>query len=147
MSTNIDDRRVSTEVNRVAVVSGAGSGIGASIALRLAKNGYSLALIGRREARLRATRDCVAGTGQSICTVHVADLTVPDAIDATARDIAKAHGSIDVVVYSAGGSGSGAGKDLAGLADALMADFRTNTLSTIFSHPRMRGRSPRRCFR
>jgi 3-oxoacyl-[acyl-carrier protein] reductase len=131
MSTDTDDLRVPNAAKRVAVVSGAGSGIGASIALRLAKNGYSLALIGRRESRLRATRNGVAGTGRRTCTVHVADLTVPDAIDAAARDIVNAHGSIDVVVHSAGGSGSGAGKDLAGLADALMADFRTNTLSTI----------------
>jgi 3-oxoacyl-[acyl-carrier protein] reductase len=118
-------------MNRVAVVSGAGSGIGASIASRLAMKGYSLALIGRRRANLMATRTAVDMAPETTCSIHAADLTAPDAVNTAAREIVDTHGRVDVVVHSAGGAGSGVGRDLESLADAILADFRSNTLSAI----------------
>jgi 3-oxoacyl-[acyl-carrier protein] reductase len=84
IGTNLADSGAAKESKRVAVVSGAGSGIGASTALRLAMNGYDLALIGRRETKLMATRNCINPGPDTVCSIHVADLTDADAVHAAA---------------------------------------------------------------
>ena len=43
------------EMSRIAVVTGAGSGVGRAVVLELSKRGFDIALIGRREEPLRET--------------------------------------------------------------------------------------------
>jgi 3-oxoacyl-[acyl-carrier protein] reductase len=64
--TKLTDPGVAKEIKRVAVVSGAGSGIGASIALRLAMNGW-LGIYDGRRART------VGDDGQPIAPGYIAD--------------------------------------------------------------------------
>jgi 3-hydroxybutyrate dehydrogenase len=78
-----------------ALVSGAGSGIGAAIARALADAGATLTLLGRREAALEATRATLAGSGHRCL---VADVTDP----ASFADL----GAIDLLVNNAGAAHS-----------------------------------------
>jgi NADP-dependent 3-hydroxy acid dehydrogenase YdfG len=84
---------------RVAVVTGATSGIGAATALRLARDGASVALVGRRGARLSDLADQLAGA----TTVQVAaDVTDPAALERLAETVHAEVGRVDLVVAGAG---------------------------------------------
>lgn len=96
---------LSTE-SKSAVVTGAGSGIGASIAISLAKSAISfIALVGRREYALLKTKSAVeavsASTKVYTYTVDITNLTAVDAaLDAFARECVS--GKIDILVANAG---------------------------------------------
>jgi NADP-dependent 3-hydroxy acid dehydrogenase YdfG len=83
---------------RVAVVTGATSGIGAATARRLAADGASVALIGRREDRLK---ELAAEIGADALPV-AADVGDRDGLYAAAATIRAAFGPVDLVVANAG---------------------------------------------
>jgi short-subunit dehydrogenase len=70
----------------VTVITGASAGIGIALARVFARNGHELALVARREDRLRALADEIAATGAKRPIVIVADLAQPSA----ARQIGEA---------------------------------------------------------
>ena len=88
--------------DQVVVVSGGAGGIGRAIAWLFARLGAHVALVGRNQAKLDvlaadlASRDLKA-------SAHVADIRVPDAVDALFDTVWSAHGRIDSLVNSAGG--------------------------------------------
>ncbi|WP_435590926.1 SDR family NAD(P)-dependent oxidoreductase [Nocardia sp. bgisy118] len=84
--------------DKVTVVTGAASGIGRAIALRMAEAGAVVAAVDRDSARLAATTEATAGRA----TAHRADLSDPQAIRAVRDDIVAAHGAPDVLVNAAG---------------------------------------------
>jgi uncharacterized protein len=63
----------------VTVITGASAGIGAALARVFARHGHELALVARREDRLRALADEIAATGARKPLVIAADLQRPDA--------------------------------------------------------------------
>jgi 3-oxoacyl-[acyl-carrier protein] reductase len=84
----------------VAVVSGAGSGLGREIALELARHGYALALLGRRQAPLEETLDLAgAREGGLILPCDVRDAV---ALERCAEEIRSRWGGADLVVPAAG---------------------------------------------
>lgn len=85
--------------NRIAVVTGAGSGIGHAIAQALAARGAILCLVGRDRAKLDATRDTLPQAPAA--SVHVCDLVEPNDISALASAIARAHARVDILVHCA----------------------------------------------
>lgn len=87
--------------NKVAWITGAGSGIGAGTALAYARAGMRLVLSGRREAELQAVADQVAKLGGS-ARVAVLDVADKDAVLAVAASIQAQEGRVDVLVNSAG---------------------------------------------
>jgi NAD(P)-dependent dehydrogenase (short-subunit alcohol dehydrogenase family) len=87
-------------VGRHALVTGAGSGIGAAIARRLAAEGARVTLAGRRQAPLEAVR---AGLGDARSLVAAAfDVTDEAAVAAGLAAARASFGPIDILVNSAG---------------------------------------------
>ncbi len=86
---------------RVAVVTGAASGIGRAIALSLARRGTGLALADVDEAGLAETAVQAAGTGVRIST-HRLDVTDRDAVKALPQAVMSTHGRVDLLVNNAG---------------------------------------------
>lgn len=83
----------------VAVVTGAGSGIGRATALRLAADGFRVTLAGRRRQALQETADLI-GTPDTLVTV--CDVTDAGAVSAMVSATNRTFGRIDVVVNNAG---------------------------------------------
>jgi 3-oxoacyl-[acyl-carrier protein] reductase len=121
----------SESLGRQVVVSGGGTGIGLATARRLALDGDSVLIVGRRAQVLAAaTRSINDEAGEERVTSVVADLT--DAGQVLRVDEAL-EGSIDVIVNNAGGAAS-RGIDrssLAGVEVAWRADFEANVLSAV----------------
>jgi len=92
-------------MRRVAVVTGAGSGIGRSTALAFLRGGYSVVLAGRRSELLDQTLSN-AGDGASALAVPT-DVADRDAVRALFAKTKEAFGRLDVLFNNAGISGPG----------------------------------------
>lgn len=86
---------------KTAIVTGAGSGIGRSCALAFLKDGFSVALTGRREDALNETAD-LAGDAKSRALVHPTDVTDPESIQRLFAATTEAFGRLDVLFNNAG---------------------------------------------
>ena len=86
---------------KVALVTGAGSGIGRHSALALAEAGYAVALAGRRQDALEETAT-LAGTDARMLPVST-DVGDPQAVDALFAQVAEHFGRLDVLFNNAGG--------------------------------------------
>ena len=89
-----------TPHGRVAIVTGAGSGIGRAAALALLNDGYRVALAGRRESRLEETAR-EAGAGSRALAVAT-DVTDPAAVKRLFARTKEAFGRLDVLFNNAG---------------------------------------------
>ncbi|HSE79693.1 MAG TPA: SDR family oxidoreductase [Alphaproteobacteria bacterium] len=90
-----------TGAGKVALVTGAGSGIGRAVALALMKEGYAVVLAGRRKDALEAT--AAAGKASGARTLAVpTDVTKPDSIKALFAAAKKEFGRLDVLFNNAG---------------------------------------------
>ena len=87
---------------RVAVVTGASSGIGRAVALELVTEGTTVIAIGRDETRLAAVAK-EAADGPGILVAEQLDLTDDAAREAFATAFAESYGPLDHLVHSAGG--------------------------------------------
>jgi NAD(P)-dependent dehydrogenase (short-subunit alcohol dehydrogenase family) len=83
-------------VTRVALVTGAGSGIGRAVSLALHSAGYSVVLAGRRVSELERT------AANSSMLVVPTDVTQPDAVAALFDRTKEAFGRLDVLFNNAG---------------------------------------------
>lgn len=85
----------------IALVTGAGSGIGRACAIALAADGWTVVLTGRRENALQETLNEAGEAGAQMQAI-ACDVTDPASVDALYAGIEKAHGRIDVVFNNAG---------------------------------------------
>jgi NAD(P)-dependent dehydrogenase (short-subunit alcohol dehydrogenase family) len=86
---------------KVALVTGAGSGIGKAVSLALAEQGYSMVLAGRRAELLEGVAAEIAALGQRALAV-VTDLGDPDAIVHLFARIRAEFGRLDLLFNNAG---------------------------------------------
>ncbi|WP_394789338.1 SDR family oxidoreductase [Rhodoferax sp.] len=86
--------------NKVAIVTGAGSGIGRAVALALLADGYRVALAGRRAEALQAVVD-ESGAGERGLAVPT-DVTDPAAVQNLFESTVKAFGRVDLLFNNAG---------------------------------------------
>jgi hypothetical protein len=109
-------RRVKTLSGRVAVVTGAASGIGRALALELAGRGCALALVDVNETGLAEVADRVRALGRKV-SVHVADVASRARMERLPGEVIAEHGHVHVVVNNAGVAVSGT------LVDQSLDDF------------------------
>ena len=88
---------------KVALVTGAGSGIGRAVSLGLQANGYSVVLSGRRMETLEQTRALGGGAMLAV----PADVGKPDQVRALFAEIRTAFGRLDLLFNNAGSSALG----------------------------------------
>jgi NAD(P)-dependent dehydrogenase (short-subunit alcohol dehydrogenase family) len=86
---------------RVALVTGASSGIGRAIATAIAGAGARVVLVARRESALQATRAAIAAAGGE-ANLLACDLAERSALFDCARDAPRLFGAPDIVVNCAG---------------------------------------------
>lgn len=84
----------------IAVVTGAGSGIGRGCALALAEHGWTVVVTGRREEPLRKTA-ALAGERSGRIVPVVADVADPQSVDALFESVATRFGRIDLLFNNA----------------------------------------------
>jgi NAD(P)-dependent dehydrogenase (short-subunit alcohol dehydrogenase family) len=82
---------------KVAIVTGAGSGIGRAVAKALLKAGYSVALAGRRREQLEAT-----AKGEAAAFAVPTDVTDPGSVESLFQATVKKFGRLDLVFNNAG---------------------------------------------
>src|ERR1700761_3432403 len=99
-----------SEPGRVAVITGAGSGIGAAVATRLIGDGWRVALAGRREQPLRTTASAATDApGEAL--VAPTDVTDADAVHALFAAVLERWGRVDLLFNNAGVFGTPAPLD------------------------------------
>ncbi len=86
---------------KVAVVTGASSGIGRATALLLARHGAKVALVARREPLLSTLLSEIEGLGQTALVVS-ADVAQPAEVDVAFEAVLREFGAPDILVNSAG---------------------------------------------
>jgi len=95
-----------SEQKRVAVVTGAGSGIGRATAIALLREGYAVALAGRRAEALAETI-ALAGDAGVLGLAVPTDVADPASVDALFAKTKKAFGRLDLLFNNAGASAPG----------------------------------------
>ena len=87
--------------NKVALITGAGSGIGRALALELAENGCSLALVDWNEDSLAETKSMLEKKNVAVST-HAFDISDRDKVDDLPNQVLSHHNHIDLVFNNAG---------------------------------------------
>ena len=87
--------------NKVAIVTGSGSGIGEATALELSRHGCTCVLVGRTESRLAQVLDHVRNQAPH-SIVAVCDVSNKTQVRQTVQSIYERYGHIDILVNNAG---------------------------------------------
>jgi NAD(P)-dependent dehydrogenase (short-subunit alcohol dehydrogenase family) len=86
---------------KVAIITGAGSGVGRATAVRLAGEGVQCVLIGRREASLDETANLVVAAGAR-ALVAPGDVGVEGDVERAVARATAEFGGVDIAIHAAG---------------------------------------------
>jgi NAD(P)-dependent dehydrogenase (short-subunit alcohol dehydrogenase family) len=105
---NTDDREPTVSIldsfaltDRIAIVTGASSGLGMHAAIGLAEAGCDVAIVARRAEKLQATKEAVEATGRR-CLAVTGDVADPDTATRTVEQTLEAFGKVDILLNNAG---------------------------------------------
>ena len=87
--------------NKIAIITGAGSGVGRAAALALYANGYAVTLAGRRSDVLNTTVDLIQDDGERTLVVPT-DVSDPESVKALFQQTCHKFGRVDVLFNNAG---------------------------------------------
>lgn len=119
-------------MERVAVVSGGGTGIGRATARALAADHAHVLIVGRRADVLdAAASEIEAEVVGSSLSWFKADVTDPSEVAQLVDHVRSTFGIVDAVVNNAGGGGGPAGTGLSDLASSWRATFEQNVISAV----------------
>lgn len=85
--------------NKIAIVTGAGSGIGRAVAIALFNDGWSVVLAGRRERHLIETANACDGNRTLVVPT---DITIPESVQHLFSETMKTFGRLDLLFNNAG---------------------------------------------
>ena len=112
---------------KIALITGAGSGVGLACAQRLAKDGFTLVLTGRQQDKIDAA--CATLDGQGHIAV-AADVGIEAEVDALFERVETTFGRLDLLFNNAGRNGSAVEVD--GLSVAEWNDIVATNLTGSF---------------
>jgi 7-alpha-hydroxysteroid dehydrogenase len=110
--------------NRIAIITGAGRGVGKGIALAFAEVGATVICLARTQSEIDATAAEIADSGGSAKAISC-DVTSEDQLQSMVNTIVSEFGGIDIVVNNAGGGGHGP-------TESLTRDFIVQTMELNF---------------
>ena len=87
--------------DKVAVITGGGTGIGRGLALALAREGARVAICGRRKAPLDETVRAIRVAGGEATAIQ-ADVSNSEDVDRLVKTVLKTYGTVDILVNNAG---------------------------------------------
>ncbi|MDG1205280.1 MAG: SDR family NAD(P)-dependent oxidoreductase, partial [Pseudomonadales bacterium] len=85
--------------NKIALVTGAGSGVGRACSIALAQQGFFIVLVGRREAALNET---LAALQEGAGIAWTADISDPTAVIELFKRVETEYGRLDLLFNNAG---------------------------------------------
>src|SRR5580704_7035829 len=115
----------------VTVITGASAGIGVALARIFARNGHALALVARREDRLRQLADEIAATGLARPIVIVADLTQSDSAKTIGAALSAQGAETQFMVNNAGFGLVGIASSLGRDEQLAMIDLNVRVLTEL----------------
>jgi 2-deoxy-D-gluconate 3-dehydrogenase len=101
---------------KVALITGAGRGLGRAMAVKFAEAGADIVAASRTQAQLDETAELVRKTGRK-CLIVPTDVTDSAAVNAMAAAAIKEMGKIDILINNAGGGDETAGKTIEQITD------------------------------
>jgi NAD(P)-dependent dehydrogenase (short-subunit alcohol dehydrogenase family) len=101
---------------KVAIITGAGRGLGRAMAVKFAEAGADIVAASRTQAQLDETAELVSKTGRK-CLIIPTDVTDSAAVNAMAAAALKEMGKIDILINNAGGGDETAGKTIEEITD------------------------------
>lgn len=103
-------------MSKNAVVTGAGSGVGQAMALALIKEGWRVAIVGRRAETLQDTV-ILAGADKAMLFPFPCDIGLSEAVEKLGREVLAKFGSVQVLVNAAGTNAPKRALEVLSLAD------------------------------
>ena len=102
--------------DRIAVVTGGGTGLGKAMALAMAEAGADIVLAARRPEPIEDVIKQVEALGRRGLAIKT-DVTDSEQVDSMVQQVIQKFGKIDILLNNAGGGGAGRGKSLFELTD------------------------------
>ena len=96
---------------KVAVVTGASSGLGVQMAKALARQGADIAILARRTDKLKTVAKEISALGVR-CLPVKCDVTKSEEIAAAVQSVVKEYGRIDILINNAGNGGTGPAEEM-----------------------------------
>src|SRR5260370_12648777 len=101
---------------KVAIITGAGRGLGRAMAVKFAETGADIVAAARTQSKLDETADAIKKTGRK-CLIVPTDVTISAQVNALAEATIKEFGKIDILINNAGGGDGAEGKQLPEITD------------------------------